>query len=451
MKSDPSSEFALIQTEAYASVEADSNGMVHTRLENGLGVLVIPDHRSPVVTHMVWYKNGSADDPVGKSGIAHFLEHLMFKGTQKHPPGAFMTLIAELGGQQNAFTSNDFTAYFQQVPAEHLATCMEYEADRMKNLVLTEEVVGAERRVVLEERLMRTESNPGQILGEALQAACFTTHPYGKPIIGCRDEIRGLGREDALDYYRRFYTPENVLLIVAGDVEPVRAIDLARQFYGGLQRHDVPPVRVRPSEPAPTTQRQVSLADPKVGQPQFLRIHLVPSYGNAEPREAEALHVLSLLLGRAQTGELYRSLVLKDGIASGVGASYIGTARDQTRFVLHAFPKPGVALARLDVAIEAVIQHHRGAGFDPADIARAKKRLTANALYARDSHMSLSQLYGRAICIGLTVEAIQQWPDRIASVTGEDLLRALRRLDQTTCVSGRLLRSEAEAEAPVAA
>jgi zinc protease len=431
--------------------EVFADGMVHTTLENGLGVLVIPDHRAPVVSHMVWYKNGSADDPVGKSGIAHFLEHLMFKGTQRHPAGAFMTLIAELGGQQNAFTSNDFTAYFQQVPAEHLATCMEYEADRMKNLVLTEEVVGAERRVVLEERLMRTESNPGQILGEALQAACFTTHAYGKPIIGWRDEIRGLAQEDALDYYRRFYTPENALLIVAGDVEPVRAIDLARQFYGDLQRHDVPPVRVRPSEPAPTTQRQVSLADPKVGQPQFLRIHLVPSYGNAEPGEAEALHVLSLVLGRAQTGALYRSLVLKDGIASGVGASYVGTARDQTRFVLHAVPKPGVALERLDAAIEAVIQHHRGSGFDSADIARAKKRLTANALYARDSHMSLSQLYGRAMCIGLTVDAIQQWPDRIASVTSEDLLRALRRLDRATCVSGRLLRSESEAEAPVAA
>src|SRR5450756_1428084 len=182
MKTDPSSEVATIPTGAGASAEASSNGMVHTTLENGLGVLIIPDHRAPVVTHMVWYKNGSADDPVGKSGIAHFLEHLMFKGTQKHPAGTFMTTIAELGGQQNAFTSNDFTAYFQQIAAEHLATCMEYESDRMKNLVLTEEAVNAERKVVLEERLMRTDSKPGQIIGEALQAALFTTHPYGKPI-----------------------------------------------------------------------------------------------------------------------------------------------------------------------------------------------------------------------------------------------------------------------------
>jgi zinc protease len=440
-----------IQAEGGASATGSSNGIVHTGLENGLGVVIIPDRRAPVVTHMVWYRSGSDDDPVGKSGIAHFLEHLMFKGTQKHPAGSFSTLISDLGGQQNAFTSNDFTAYFQQIPAEHLATCMEYEADRMKNLVLTEEVVDAERRVVLEERLMRTESNLAQILGEAVQAALFTTHPYGKPIIGWQDEIRGLGRKDALEYYRRFYTPENALLIVAGDVEPAIAIDLANRFYGPIQRHGAPLLRQRPSEPKPTTQRQVSLADARVGQPQFHRMHLVPSYGSAEPGEAEALDVLALLLGRRGTGALYRQLVLKDGIASGVGAGYIGTARDQSRFALHAVPRAGVALEQLDAAIETVVQDCSGSGFDRADIERAKKRLTADALYARDSHASLSQWYGRAICIGMTVEQIQGWPERIASVTGEDLLRALQRLSRATSVSGLLLRSAAEGVPSVAA
>jgi len=451
MKPEPPFELAPIPTGAGASAEAHSNGIVHTTLENGLGVLTIPDHRAPVVTHMVWYKNGSADDPVGKSGIAHFLEHLMFKGTQKHPAGTFMTTIAELGGQQNAFTSNDFTTYFQQIAAEHLATCMEYEADRMKNLVLTEEMVSSERKVVLEERLMRTESKPGQILGEALQAALFTTHPYGKPVIGWQEEIRGLVRDDALDYYRRFYTPENALLVVAGDVEPAAAINLARRYYGKLQRRGVPPVRRRPGEPKPTTQRQLSLMDAKVGQPQFLRTHLVPSYGNAGPGEAEAFSLLALLLGRAQTGVLYRRLVLKEDIASSVGANYVGTARDQSRFAMSASAKPGIALERLDAAIEAVIQEHSANGFDRADIERAKKRLIASALYARDSQMSLSQWYGRSICIGMTLEAIDAWPERVASVSSEDLLRALHSLDRSTCVSGRLLQSDTGGAASAAA
>jgi zinc protease len=451
MKSEHLSELAPMATGGGASAEARPNGIVHATLENDLGVLIIPDHRAPVVTHMVWYKNGSADDPVGKSGIAHFLEHLMFKGTRKHPAGAFMTTIAELGGQQNAFTSNDFTAYFQQIAAEHLPTCMEYESDRMKNLVLTEEMVSSERKVVLEERLMRTESKPGQILAEALQAALFTTHPYGKPVIGWQEEIRGLVREDALDYYQRFYTPENALLVVAGDVEPEAAIDLARRHYGNLQRSGAPPVRRRPGEPKPTTQRQVSLADAKVGQQQFLRAHLVPSYGNGGPREAEAFTVLGLLLGRAQTGVLYRRLVLKEDIASSVAANYVGTARDQSRFALSASAKPGIALERLDDAIEAVIREHSANGFEPADIERAKKRLMASALYARDSQMSLSQWYGRSMCIGMTLEAIEAWPERIAAVTAEDLLRALRSLDRATCVSGRLLQSDTGGAAAVAA
>ena len=190
------------------------------KLANGLEIVVIPDHRAPVVTHMVWYPNGSADDPVGKSGIAHFLEHLMFKGTKDHPVGEYSELIADVGGQENAFTSNDYTAYFQRVPKDHLRTCMDYEADRMQNLVLTDEVVAPEREVVLEERRMRTDSDLADLLSEAVQSALFTRHPYGLPVIGWADDIAGLGRADALAYYERFYTPENAILIVAGDVEP---------------------------------------------------------------------------------------------------------------------------------------------------------------------------------------------------------------------------------------
>ena len=174
------------------------------QLSNGMDVVVIPDRRSPVVTHMVWYRNGSADDPPTKSGIAHFLEHLMFKGTTKHPQGEFSEVVAELGGRENAFTSNDYTAYFQRVAREHLPTLMEFEADRMTNLVLTDDVVSPERDVVAEERRMRTDSDPGAQLNEAVQATLFPHHPYGTPIIGWMHEIEDLGREDALAYYTRF-------------------------------------------------------------------------------------------------------------------------------------------------------------------------------------------------------------------------------------------------------
>ena len=217
----------------------------HFMLENGMEVVVIPDHRAPVVTHMVWYRNGSADDPVGKSGIAHFLEHLMFKGTKKHPDGAFSRIVAELGGQDNAFTSYDYTAYFQRVAREHLPTVMAIEADRMKNLVLSDDKVTPERGVVLEERKMRTDSDPSAQLSETMAATLFLHHPYGLPIIGWQHEIEGLGREDALAYYDRFYTPENAILVVAGDVTAEAVHKLARDSYGRIAARGAAPVRAR--------------------------------------------------------------------------------------------------------------------------------------------------------------------------------------------------------------
>src|SRR5215213_1940346 len=196
-------------------------------LDNGLEVVVIPDRRVPVATHMVWYRNGSADDPVGQSGIAHFLEHLMFKGTERHPAGEFSKAVSGLGGQENAFTSFDYTAYFQRVAKEHLGTMMEYEADRMAHLLIEESVVAPERDVVLEERRMRVETDPAAQLSEAMAAALFVHHPYGNPIIGWMHEIEGLTRDHALSYYRRFYTPENAILVVAGDVAAEEVLRLA--------------------------------------------------------------------------------------------------------------------------------------------------------------------------------------------------------------------------------
>ena len=227
--------------------------VAHFTLANGLEVVVIPDHRAPVVTHMVWYRNGAADDPPGKSGIAHFLEHLMFKGTKSHPKGAFSEFISEVGGHENAFTGNDYTAYFQQIAKEHLKACMEFEADRMIGLTLTDAIVAPERDVVLEERRMHCDTDPGAQLSEAVQATLFTHHPYGIPVIGWGHEIEGLKREDALAYYKRFYTPENAILVVAGDVEPEEARALAEETYGRIKPRGAKPERARPVEDRKST------------------------------------------------------------------------------------------------------------------------------------------------------------------------------------------------------
>ncbi len=419
-----------------------STPTVQARLDNGLEIVVIPDHRAPIVTHMVWYRNGSADDPLGKSGIAHFLEHLMFKGTTKNPAGKFSDVVSDLGGQENAFTSNDFTAYFQRIPREHLAVCMEYEADRMKNLVLTDDVVAPERNVVLEERRMRTDSDPGEILDEAMQAAVYTSHPYGKPVIGWEHEIETLDRTDAFNYYERFYTPENAILIVAGDVDPAATIELAKTIYGPIEPFGEAPKRQRPREPRPTTHRQVTLVDEKVEQPRYQRLHLVPSYATAAPGQAEAFEVLSFLLGGGQTSILFKTLVMQDRIAVAAGTHYMGAALDETRFFVYAVPVPGVSLARLDEAIEAIISKLAVEGFDDKAVERAKTRLIAEAVYARDSQTTLANWYGSSLTTGLTVADIEAWPTRIESVTPAAVHDALRHLSRRLAVSGYLLPAE---------
>jgi zinc protease len=442
MRSAPAASLTPVEP---MSPRAGTPSITDVRLANGLQVIVIPDHRAPVVTHMVWYRNGSADDPVGKSGIAHFLEHLMFKGTKNHPQGEFSARVADLGGQENAFTSNDYTAYFQRVAAEHLDVCMAYEADRMKNLVLSDEVVAPERDVVLEERRMRTDSDPADLLNEAVQAALFTQHPYGKPVIGWGHEIEDLGRIDALAYYERFYTPENAILVVAGDVEPDAVLALARDIYGGIEPRGAAPQRQRPREPAPRAHKLVTLADPKVEQPSHQAVFLVPSYRTAAPGAAEALEVLGQLLGRGQTSLLFKDLVVDQKIAVAAGAYYLGTALDETRFYVYAVPAPDVALEQLDAAIAAVIARVAAEGVDAGDLKRAKTRLVAEAVYAQDNQATLARWYGASLAIGLSLEDIAAWPERIEAVTAADVQAAARLLDPRRGVTGFLLPEDSEA------
>ena len=420
--------------------------VAHYTLKNGLEVVVIPDHRAPVVTHMVWYRNGAADDPPGKSGIAHFLEHLMFKGTAAHPKGAFSEFVASIGGQENAFTGPDFTAYFQQVAKEHLRTCMAFEADRMTGLVLTDDVVAPERDVVLEERRMHCDTDPGAQLGEAVQASLFTHHPYGVPIIGWGHEIEGLKREDALAYYRRFYTPENAILVVAGDAEPEETLKLAEETYGKLGSRGARPERVRPVEPPSVASRLVTVRDEKVQQPNWQRHYLVPSCRTAAPGESETLEVLAHLVGGGQTSLLYRELVIEERLAVSAWAYYQGSALDETRFIASATPAPGVSLATLDKAFDRILAKFLAEGVDAGALERAKTRLVADAVYARDSQSDLARWYGSSLALDQTIREVEDWPAKIEAVDAAAVLEAARRyLVGKPAVTGHLLPPDAEA------
>jgi len=429
-----------------SAAPAAGSGVVDFRLDNGLTVVVIPDRRAPVVTHMVWYRNGSADDPQGKSGIAHFLEHLMFKRTKAHPQGEFSLRIAEIGGQENAFTSNDYTAYFQRVAKEHLGAMMEFEADRMTGLVLTDEIVAPERDVVLEERRMHCDADPGAQLNEAVQAALFTHHPYGTPIIGWSHEIETLDRQDALAYYARFYTPENAILIVAGDTDVAEVRALAEQHYGAIRPRGAAPERHRPKEPPPVARRLVVVNDEKVEQPSWQRCYIAPSHHTAAPGESEALEVLAHLLGGGQTSLLYRRLVLDEKMAVAAGAYYMSSALDETRFYLYAMPSPGVDLPDLDAAVDRVLASLLVDGVDAGALERAKTRLVADAIYAQDNQAMLARWYGAALTTGQTIGDVQEWPARIEAVTGDEVIAMARKwLERRRAVTGYLLPAEEKA------
>ncbi|MGU3536532.1 M16 family metallopeptidase [Methylobacterium sp. A54F] len=411
-------------------------------LDNGLDVVVVPDHRAPVVTHMIWYRNGSADDPLGQSGIAHFLEHLMFKGTESHPVGAFSKAVSGLGGQENAFTSYDYTAYFQRVARDHLKTMMEFEADRMTGLVLDDAVVHPERDVVLEERRMRVETDPSAQLSEAMAASLFVHHPYGIPIIGWMHEIEELNRTHALDYYKRFYTPENAILVVAGDVTPDEVRRLAEATYGRVTPQGARPVRVRAREPEPKALRRLAVADPKVEQPTLQRLYLTPSCITARDGGCHALELLAEVLGGGATSYLYRKLVLESGLAVNAGAWYMGSAIDDTRFSVYAVPAEGVSLERLEDEVDRVLRRAPAEALDAEAIERAKTRLVAETVYSSDSQSSLARIYGSALAIGETIEEVRRWPADIEGVTRDRLAQSAERwLTPARSVTGYLLKA----------
>jgi zinc protease len=416
-------------------------------LDNGMEVVVIEDHRAPVVVHMVWYKIGSADEPVGASGVAHFLEHLLFKGTDVQEPGEFSATVAANGGSDNAFTSYDYTAYFQRIAADRLELMMQMESNRMNNLRITPEDVETERQVILEERNQRTENNPNALAREQFNAALFQNHRYGVPIIGWKHEMEQLDLQDALDFYDLYYSPNNAILVVAGDVEPKEVLALARQYYGAIPAEEHLPVRERPQEPPQRAERRITYVDARVSQPFLIRSYLAPERDPGAQSEAAALVYLAELLGGSPfTSALGQALQFDSQTAIYTNASYDGSRLDDGTFSFAVVPAEGVSLSEAEAAMDEVINAFMEAEIDPARMDSIRTQLRASEIYALDNVDGLARRYGAALTQSLTIADVQAWPDILQAVTEEDIKAvAAKVFNRDQAVTGWVVSSQEEA------
>lgn len=399
-----------------------------TMLDNGMRVVVVENHRAPVVTHMVWYKVGSMDEPPGKSGIAHFLEHLMFKGTDTLAPGEFSATVARNGGQDNAFTSTDYTAYYQSVASDRLELVMRLESDRMANLNIAPTHFNPEKKVILEERSQRTDNEPGSILREQSSSAFYRNHPYARPIIGWRHEIEALELQDAIDFYQRFYTPNNATLVISGDVVAEDAFALARKYYGAIPAR---PVADRPNltEPPMLVSTRVSFSDPRVRQAQLAVRKPAPSWTTATDKSTVyALEILSEIIGGGSTSRLYRNLVVDQGVAVAAGGWYDGDNRGPGSFGFYISPANGVTLATAEEALRSEVDRIVSEGVTQDEVTRAITRLQDSAATARDSLSGPANAIGSALTIGMSLQDVETWPEQIGAITADQVNAAAKQV-----------------------
>lgn len=424
-----------------ASARANSELVTTFTLENGMDVVVVEDHRAPVVQQMVWYRAGSADEPVGQSGVAHFLEHLLFKATDTMESGEFSATVAANGGQDNAFTSYDYTAYFQRVAADRLELMMQMESDRMVNIRLTEEDIATEREVILEERNQRTDSSPQALFREQMNATQYLNHRYGVPIIGWRHEMETLDLEDALSFYETYYSPNNAILVVSGDVKPEEVKRLAEKYYGVIPANPDLPERLRTSEPPQTAARRLVFEDERIAQPYVHRSYLAPERDAGDQEKAAALYLLSELLGGGTTSYLANALQFDQQVAVYTGAFYNGLSLDDTSFSFLVVPSEGVTLEEAEAALDETYARFLEEGVDEEQLERIKLQLRASEIYARDNVDGIANRYGRALTSGLTIEDVQAWPGVLQAVTSEDIIAVAREvLVKEASVTGYLMK-----------
>lgn len=374
------------------AVQAEPPQVFH--LDNGMKVVVREDHRVPVAVNMVWYRVGSMDETSGTTGVAHVLEHMMFKGTEKFPEGSLSKTVARLGGKDNAFTNTDYTGYYQQVPSQHLEKMVEMEADRMNGLLFRKEDFEKEIKVVQEERRWRTDDKPEGLLVEALRATAFTAHPYHWPVVGWMDDLRNMTLEDAAAWYRKWYAPDNATMVVVGDVKAQDVLAFAQKYFGKLPRKTV--VRGKPqTEPEQRGIRRVTVNAP-AENPTVVLAYKVPALKDVEKDEdVYALDVLSSVLDGYENARLQSSLVRQEKVALEVGTEYTALARGPSLFVLSAVPAKGVSVDVLEKRLRQSVADIAGKGVSSEELQRVKTQLVAGQIYKRDS------MFGQALEIGL--------------------------------------------------
>ena len=396
------------------------------RLDNGLKILVKADHRAPVVVAQIWYKVGSSYEHLGITGISHVLEHMMFKGTAKHPAGEFSRIIAENGGRENAFTGQDYTAYFQQLEKSRLPVSFELEADRMRHLTLPPEEFEKEVAVVMEERRMRTEDKPTALTYEQFNAAAFVSSPYHNPVIGWMADLKSLTVDDLRDWYARWYAPDNATLVVVGDVDPQAVLELARRYYGPLQPSKVAPPKPR-TEIEQKGPRRITVRAP-AKLPYLIMGWQAPVLNTVEDeREAYALEVLAGVLAGGDSARLPKELVRGSQIAADADAGYDLYARQQSLFLLDGTPAEGHSVAELRRALLAQVERLKREPVSAAELERIKAQVVADKIYEQDSVFYQAMQLGMLETVGLGWRKLDEYPDRIRAVTPQQVQAVARK------------------------
>lgn len=409
--------FAVAQNEQPFQMES-------FRLKNGMEVILIPNHRAPLVTQLIVYRVGAADEQPSKTGLAHFLEHLMFKGTEKIPEGDFSQRIQALGGFDNAYTTQDYTAYFQTVPREFLAVIMEMESDRMTGLVLQEDKIEKERQVILEERRERVDNSPFSRYAERMRTVLYRNHPYHNPVIGWEDDIRGLSKQDIRDFYQKWYHPAQAVLILAGDVSRREAELLAERFYGTITARE-PVERKRPDVALDRREAgfdtKMDFDDAQIRQYFYRHYHLAPSDGR-DPRMAAALTIMAEILDGGLSAKMHQHFVVNEKHAVSANASYSGGAKD---YGMLAFSYSMDEDKDMRVHHQAFINNLLETGFAEDEIEQAKRRILISLAFARDDVSSLARAVAAIIGVGGTVDELQSWPDLLSSITTDEVNKAM--------------------------
>ena len=394
-------------------------------LDNGMKVIVREDHRAPVVTVMVWFKAGSIDEAPFETGLAHVLEHMMFKGTEHLGPGDFSRLVARYGGSDNAFTSYDYTAYYQQYEASRLPLALELEAERLGSLQIDDEEFHRELQVVLEERRMRTDDNPNALAWEKFQAIARPGTGYAHPVIGWRSLLAQLQPEQARSWYQRFYVPGNATLVIAGDVTREQVEPLVERFFADLPAGETPP-RPKQTVKAPAGERRLALSMP-VKVPSLYMLYNVPSLVTAaNPQDFYALTMLAGVLHGGMSARIETDLVRGQKLVAGAGASYSGIQRGDGTFTLTAAPNPGVSLETVEAALREQIVRLQTTLPDESEMARVRAGVLAGQVYEKDSVMGQAMELGTLSTLGLGLDLSETFADELARVTPEDVQRVAR-------------------------